>query len=54
MEIILFIIDNIASIVNLILAGAIIVLLKSIDYLETKINKLEYAVNHLLKKEEEK
>jgi hypothetical protein len=54
MEIILFIVDNIASIVNLILASAVIVLLKSIDCLKIKLDRLEYAVDYLLKKEDEK
>ena len=53
MEIILFIVDNIASIVNIILAGAVLVLLKSNDCLECRIDSLEYAVNYLLKKEDD-
>lgn len=53
MEIIVFIIDNIASIVNIILAGVVTILLKTNDCLECRINSLEYAVNYLLKKENE-
>lgn len=53
MEIILFIVDNIASIVNIILAGVVTILLKTNSYLECRIDSLEYAVNYLLKKENE-
>jgi uncharacterized membrane protein len=53
MEIILFIIDNIASIVNIILALVIILLMKSNDCLKLKVDRLEYAVDYLLKKQEE-
>lgn len=53
MEILTFIIDNIASLVNMILAVVVMFLLKTNDCLECRIESLEYAVNYLLKKEDE-
>lgn len=53
MEILTFIIDNIASLVNMILAVVVMHLLKTNDCLECRIESLEYAVNYLLKKEDE-
>lgn len=53
MEILTFIIDNIASLVNMILAVVVMHLLKANDCLNCRIESLEYAVNYLLKKEDE-
>lgn len=53
MEILTFIIDNIASLVNMILAVVVMFLLKTNDCMECRIESLEYAVNYLLKKQED-
>lgn len=50
MEIILFIIDNIVSLVNILLGVMMIYLLKINDCMKLKIDRLEYAVDYLLKK----
>ena len=53
MEIILFIIDNIVSLVNIIIGIMVIYLLQINDSLKLKIDRLEYAVDYLLKKNED-
>ena len=53
MEIILFIIDNIVSLVNIIMGIMVIYLLQINDSLKLKVDRLEYAVDYLLKKNED-